>query len=420
MLHQLSTLQDVQGLYDWFKEMRDTQPVWLDESSGCWHVFRYADVNTVTTDYHLFSSERKQRAFTRPRDTAVVGTSAQPKQERRQGRSLLAMDPPQHRQYRNLVSPSFTPRALSRLSDRIATITQELLDQIRSAGRMDIVTDIAYPLPTIVIAEMLGVPTSDRPLFKRWADELLSRQLSDAEFFKPEQEQRDNPEIQRLQRLFEEMTDYFEAILEDRRRQPRDDMMSELLAAEVDGEHLSKEDTISFCILLLLAGHVTTTNLLSQAIRCFDEHPAALAQICEQPELMPGAIEEVLRYASPVWRLLRTTMTDVTIEGVTIPANSQVFAWLASANRDERQFPDPECFDIMRNPNRHIAFGHGIHFCLGAPLSRLETSVALPMMVKQLPDLHVIHDQPLELFEGRVLFGFKHLPVTFTALEPVV
>jgi len=420
MLHQLSTLQDVQGLYDWFKEMRDTQPVWLDESSGCWHVFRYADVNTVTTDYHLFSSERKQRAFARPRDAALAGTSAHHERERRQGRSLLAMDPPQHRQYRNLVSPSFTPRALSRLSDRIATITQELLDQIRFVGRMDIVTDIAYPLPTIVIAEMLGVPTSDRPLFKRWADELLSRQLSDAEFFKPEQEQRDNPEIQRLQRLFEEMSDYFEAILEDRRRQPRDDMMSELLAAEVDGEHLSKEDTISFCILLLLAGHVTTTNLLSQAIRCFDEHPAALAQVCEQPELMQGAIEEVLRYASPVWRLLRTTATDVTIEGVTIPANSQVFAWLASANRDERQFSDPERFDIIRNPNRHIAFGHGIHFCLGAPLSRLETSVALPMMVKQLPDLHVIHDQPLELFEGRVLFGFKHLPVTFTALEPVV
>ncbi|HEX3641036.1 MAG TPA: cytochrome P450, partial [Ktedonobacteraceae bacterium] len=129
---------------------------------------------------------------------------------------------------------------------------------------------------------------------------------------------------------------------------------------------------------------------------------------------------EVLRYASPVWRLLRTTTTDVTIEGVTIPANSQVFAWLASANRDERQFSDPERFDIIRNPNRHIAFGHGIHFCLGAPLSRLETSVALPMMVKQLPDLHVLHDQPLELFEGRVLFGFKHLPVAFTALEPVV
>jgi len=420
ILHELSTLQDVRRLYDWFQEMRDTQPVWLDESSGCWHVFRYADVNTVTTDYHLFSSERKQGGFARPRNAALDTTSAHDGHKPQEGRSLITMDPPQHRQYRNLVSPSFTPRALSQLSGRIVTITQELLDQIRSTGYIDVVADIAYPLPTIVIAEMLGVPISDRPLFKRWADELLSSQLSDAEFSKPEQEQRNNPEIQRLTRIFEEMSDYFKAILEDRRRQPRDDMMSELLAAEVDGEHLSMEDTIGFCTLLLLAGHITTTNLLSQAIRCFDEHPDTLAQIREQPELMSGAIEEVLRYASPVWRLLRTTTTDVTIEGVTIPANSRVFAWLASANRDEQQFSDPERFDIMRNPHRHIAFGHGIHFCIGAPLSRLETSIALPMIINQLPDMHVSHEKPIELLEGRVLFGFKQLPVTFTALETVV
>src|SRR6266567_3596660 len=420
MLHKLSTLQDVQGTYDWFKEMRNTQPVWLDESSGCWHVFRYEDVHNVITDYNLYSSERRQRAFARPRHAVTDATSAQNGHERRTGRSIIAMDPPQHRQYRNLVSPSFTPRALSRLSGRIATITQELLDQVRSSGRMDVMTDIAYPLPTMVIAEMLGVPTSDRPLFKRWADGLLTRQLSDAEVFKPEEEQRDNPEMQRFKRLFEEMSDYFEAMLEERRRQPRDDMMSELLAAEVDGERLSMEDTISFCILLLLAGHITTTNLLGQAIRCFDEHPDALEQLRRQPELMPGAIEEVLRYASPVWRLGRTPTTDVTIEGVTIPADAMVFGWVSSANRDERQFPEPERFDITRTPNRHIAFGHGIHFCIGAPLSRLETSIALPMMVEQLPDLHVVHDRPLELFEGRVLFGFKRLPITFTALEPAI
>jgi cytochrome P450 len=420
MLHKLSTLQDVQGLYDWFEVMRDSQPVWLDESSGCWHVFRYEEVNNVITDHNLFSSERRQRAFPRSRNTTMAATSAQNGRKRQVGRSLLVMDPPQHRQYRNLVTPSFSPRALSRLVGRITTITQELLDQVRSIGRMDVVTDIAYPLPTIVIAEMLGVPTSDRPLFKQWADGLLSRQLSDAEFFKPEEEQRDDPEMQHLTRIFEEMSDYFEAMLEDRRRQPREDMMSELLAAEVDGERLSMDDTISFCILLLLAGHVTTTNLLGQAIRCFDEHPDALEQVRKQPELMPGAIEEVLRYASPVWRLIRTTTAEVTIEGVTIPADSVVFGWLASANRDKRQFPEPERFDITRHTHRHIAFGHGIHFCIGAPLSRLETSIALPMMVEQLPELHIVHDQPLELFEGRVLFGFKRLPITFTALEPAI
>jgi cytochrome P450 len=414
MLHQLSTLQDVQGLYDWFEEMRNAHPVWLDESSGCWHVFRYEDANTIITDYKNFSSERRQRRLAPPPG------SAQADLEQRSGRSLLTMDPPQHRQYRNLVSPSFTPRALARLSGRISTITQELLDQVSSSGHTDIVTDIAYPLPTIVIAEMLGVPTSDRPLFKRWADGLLSSQLTDAEFFKPDEQQRNNPEMQRLSHLFEEMSDYFQAMLEKRRRQPREDMMSELLTAEVDGEHMSMGDAISFCILLLLAGHVTTTNLISQAIRCFDEHPIALEQVRQDPALMPSAIEEILRYASPVWRLSRTTTTDVTFENVTIPADSLVFAWLASANRDERQFPEPQRFDITRTPNRHIAFGHGIHFCIGAPLSRLETSIALPMLVEQLRNMHVVQDQPLEIFEGRVLFGFKHLPVTFNAASPVV
>src|SRR5205814_1619188 len=177
-------------------------------------------------------------------------------------------------------------------------------------GKMDFAADIAYPLPTIVIAEMLGVPASDRPLFKRWADGLLRRQLSDAEFFRPAEEQRNNPEMQQLTRTFEEMTDYFDQMLEERTRSPREDMMSELLAASVDGERLSREDTISFCTILLLAGHVTTTNLLGQAIRCFDEYPDVPERLRRQPELIPGTIEEVLRFASPVWRLVRNTKQE--------------------------------------------------------------------------------------------------------------
>ncbi|HZR40843.1 MAG TPA: cytochrome P450 [Ktedonobacteraceae bacterium] len=407
MLQRLSTLDDVREMYAWFEEMRDRQPVWLDESSGCWHVFRYADVYNVITDYNIFSSERRGRR-------AVFRTASKGGEDREQeGRSILAMDPPQHRQYRNLVSYAFTPRAIDRLRGRVADITQELLDEVLPRGRMDFAADIAYPLPTIVIAEMLGVPPSDRPLFKRWADGLLRQQLSDAEFFRPEEQQRDDPEIQRLRKTFEEMSDYFKKMLEERKRAPRDDMMSALLAAEVDGERLSMGDTINFCIVLLLAGHVTTTNLLGQAIRCFDEHPDALEQVRKQPELMPGAIEEVLRYASPVWRLARTTKAPVNVAGVTLPEGAMIFPWLASANRDVEQFVEPERFDIARTPNKHLAFGHGIHFCIGAPLSRMESSVALPMIVKQLRNLRVSHDEPLELFEGRVLFGFKHLSVRF-------
>jgi cytochrome P450 len=422
MQTKLSTLQDVQETYTWLKEMRDTQPVWLDENSGCWHVFRFNDVYTVSAEYHLFSSERRPSAQERSRDASAhqaEAAAAQNGRKRRQGATLLRMDPPQHRKYRNLVSPSFTPRALSRLSGRIASITQELIDQVRPLGHIDFINEIAYPLPTMVIAEMLGVPTSDRPLFKRWADGLLNLQLSDAEAVRPTNQASSKAEMERINRISDEMCDYFEEMLAERRRQPREDMMSELLVAEVDGERLSLEDTVSFCILLLLAGHVTTTNLLGQAIHCFSEHPDALAQVRQQPDLMPGAIEEVLRYASPVWRLFRAAKTDVTVEGVTIPAGALVFAWLASANRDERQFPDPETFDIKRSPNHHLAFGHGIHFCLGAPLTRLEASIALPMLIEQLPDLHVVADEPSELFEGRFLFGFRHLPVAFTATESV-
>jgi cytochrome P450 len=386
--------------------------VWRDESSGFWHVFRYNDVQTVITDYQRFSSERRRPGF------AARGAGKNENDQANAGRSLIAMDPPEHRQYRNLVSYTFTPRAIDRLKSRVAEITQALLDEAREGDRADFATDIAYPLPTIVIAELLGVPTSDRPLFRRWAEGLLSRQLSDAEFFKPEKEQRDNPEMQRLTRTFEEMSDYFRQMLEERKHTPRDDMMSDLLAAEVDGEHLSMQDTINFCTILLLAGHVTTTNLLSQAIRCFDEHPAALEQIRKQPALLPGAVEEVLRYASPVWRLVRTTKEAVELAGVTIPQGEMIFTWLASANRDPAQFAEPERFDITRTPNRHVAFGHGVHFCIGAPLSRMEAAVALPMIITQLPHLRVIHEESPELFEGRFLFGFKRLPIAFDVGAP--
>ncbi len=408
MVQTPSTLQDVQEMYRWFEKMRATQPVWLDESSGCWHVFRYDDVLRVSTDHKLFSSRRPPalaRRFSNQRASMV--------------NSLIAMDPPQHRQYRNLVSPSFTSRALAPLAGRIRVVTQELLDQVRPDGSMDVVADLAYPLPTIVIAELLGVPATDRPTFKRWVNALLSRQLSDAEIFNSEEEIEKRAEFQQANLAMEEISEYFEQKLEERRRQPQQDLMSELLAAEVEGERLSLEQMISFCTLLLIAGHITTTSLLGQAIRCLDEHPDALSQLCEQPELIPGAIEEVLRYASPVWRLSRVTGTEVDIAGVTIPANAVIFAWLSSANRDSAQFPEPERFDITRAPNHHVAFGHGIHFCVGAPLARLEASIVLPMMLEQLPHLRRVRAVPLELLDSRVLFGFKQLPVTFSATPSV-
>ncbi len=401
MLHTLHSLNDVHQQYQWLAHMRTTEPVWLDETSGCWHVFGYEEVKTVLTDSSQFSSQRNQRmAFRRPQ----------------MGNSLIAMDPPRHRQYRNLVSPFFTPKALAHLNSRITEIVQELLDQVRPQGTMDAIADLAYPLPTMVIAEMLGVPTADRPLFRQWADALLARQLSDAELFDPQQTLTE--QFQQANQASAEMAMYFAHHLEERRQQPCADLMSKLLSAEVEGEHLSLPDIISFCILLLIAGHVTTTNLIGNALLCFDTHPDALEQLRRRPDLMSSAIEEVLRYTSPVWRVTRVNAREVVVAGTRIPADTIIFAWIASANRDETQFPAADRFEIVRTPNRHMAFGHGIHFCIGAQLARLEAMLALPMILSQLPDLRRDRAQALKPLESRILFGVKSLPLVFTPNIP--
>jgi cytochrome P450 len=281
---------------------------------------------------------------------------------------------------------------------------------------MDLIADFAYPLPTTVIAELLGVPTTDRPMFKRWADALFARQLSDTDLIHAEVvELEQRPDFQRAKQATLDMEAYFERALDERRREPHNDLMSELLAAEVEGERLTGDELLSFCILLLLAGHVTTTNLLGNAMLCLDEHPDQMEKLRAEPELTASAVEEILRHASPVWRLIRRPQNAVEIGGKTIPAGAVVFAWLASANRDEEQFPDPTRFDVARTPNKHVAFGHGIHFCVGAPLARMEASIALPMLLAQLPHLRRGRGAPLEMLTSSFLFGVKKLPVTFTA-----
>ena len=212
----------------------------------------------------------------------------------------------------------------------------------------------------------------------------------------------------------DEMSEYFARLLVERRRDPRDDLVSALSVAEVDGERLSERELINFCFLLLAAGQETTKNLLGNAILLLTEYPEAKAQLIHDPVLVTSAIEEVLRYLSPAWFVLRQARTDVELGGQHIPANSMVMAWLASANHDEAQFPDPERFDIRREPNRHIAFGHGIHFCIGAPLARLETQVALPMILAQLHDLQRVKDVSLGV-RVSLVFMLEKLPVTFHA-----
>jgi len=366
--------------FEWYRTMRENEPVHRDPRMGAWSVFRYEDVQRVLSDSSTFSS----------RFMGGGDATANPL-----GASLIGTDPPRHRLLRSLVTQAFTTRKIAQLEPRIREITAELLDGVASTGRMDLVGDLSYPLPVIVIAELLGIPSADRDRFKRWSDAVVT-----------------GGGYGGTQR---EMAEYFLRMIELKRREPGEDLISGLLAAEVEGESLSLTDLLGFCILLLVAGNETTTNLLGNAILCFDDRPEVYEELRGTPDLLPNAIEEVLRYRSPVQSMFRTVVNDTEIGGKTLRAGESAIAWIGSANRDDAQFADADRFDIRRSPNRHIAFGQGIHYCLGAPLARLEARVALGMLIERCRGLRVVPGTPLEALESTVVYGVKRLPVTFEA-----
>ena len=393
---QLSSLEETLKRFDRFAKMRADSPVYYNQQTHLWEIFDYEAANRAMTEYATFSSE------------AIPGFS----ENSFLADTVVAKDPPDHRKLRNLVNLAFTPRAVNHLERDISRITQELLDEHLQAGHMDVVADIAFPLPAKVIAAMLGVPDEDWDLFRRWAGA-------------PEQRSTDpvaptsREAVQRSQQGMEhQMYDYFSELLAARRRAPREDLITTLSVAEIDGERLSEGDLVKFCILLLAAGQETTKNLIANAIYCLTEYPQACERLIASPDLMPGAIEEVLRYMPPVWFIFRRTTTALEIGGQHLPENAVVQVWNASANRDPAQFPNPDQFDIQRDPNRHLTFGHGIHFCIGAPLARLEARVVLPMMLEQLKHLQRKPDEQLMVRAG-IVYVIQALPVTFTSSASV-
>lgn len=391
------TIDELPQLYRWFAQMRAEQPVFYDERTRLWHVFRYDDVAEVITDHTRFSSEQRTDRPT-PFGASFLADT------------LIAKDPPDHRKLRNIVNLAFTPRALSRLESRVTQMTQELLDQVRPQGHMDLVDDVAFPLPAKVIAELLGVPAEDWAIFRRWARgesiQSSSPRTSRGQSARP---MRSRPV---------DMYSYFSELLAERRSNPRDDLLSILSSAEVDGARLSEHELVKFSILLLAAGQETTKNLIANAIICLTDHPDQLDLLRHEPALVPSAIEEVLRFMPPAVELFRLTTTEVELSGQRIPAGEVVVAWIFAANRDEAQFPNAAQFDVRRAPNRHLGFGHGIHFCLGAPLARLEARVALPMLLEQLPDLQRVPGVPVWA-SMRLVFMVQHLPVTFQPSSPI-
>ena len=277
----------------------------------------------------------------------------------------------------------------------------DLLDRAEPRGEMDLVADFATPLPVTVIAQLLGIPVSDRAKFKIWSDAVVS--LSAAS---------DGMSFGRAMR---EMGAYFMQMLSQRRGAPRADLISGLLQAQVDGQHLTDLEPLGFCALLLVAGNETTTNLHTNAVLGLDEGAHQRQQLLQDMSLLPGAIEETLRYRSPVQSMFRISTRDVQLGDQVIPAESPVVAWIGSANRDGSVFEDPDTFDLRRNAQKHLAFGFGVHFCLGAPLARLEARIALEALHRRFPHLRVIANTRLRPLDSTIVFGLRELPITLAA-----
>lgn len=360
-----------------FRQMRMSSPVHFQEQKGTWHVYKYEDVKAVLSDHERYSSQFR-----------TVPPNEEPIES-----SVLRRDPPKHRQLRSLVSQAFSPRAVEALIPLIRSVTHKLLDEAQSKGTVDALHEFAGPLPVIVIAEMLGIPREDRDRFKKWSDALVGND-SDNYF-----------------RCQKEMTDYFASIAEQRRREPQDDLISRLTAVNMDDERLSDVELIGFCILLLVAGNETTTNFIGSAIICLDGLPDERDRLAADSDLVPQALEEVLRYCSPVQTMVRRVVRDTELRGQRLTAGQQVHVRIGSANHDEEVFERPDMFNGSRNPNPHVAFGHGIHFCLGSQLARLEACIAVKALLERYPRFARDRSYDLKRLDSWIVFGVNRLPV---------
>ena len=318
--------------------------------------------------------------------------------------TMLLQDPPDHTRLRTLVSRAFTPRAIEGLRGQIQGIVDGLLDAMLDRGEADLIADFAYPLPVSVINEMLGVPAEDRTLFRQWSFD-IARSLDAIVLPDPDV-------IARGQAAGAAIGSYFEDLIAERRRTPRADLLSAMIAVEEAGDRLSTEELLATSLLLFLAGHETTTNLVGNGMLALLRHPGEFRRLREDPALVESGVEELLRYDSPVQRVSRLAYEDVTVGDRTILAGSVVLGLLGAANRDPDQFPEPDLLDLGRRDNRHLAFGWGIHFCLGAPLARLEGQLAFATLVRRLPRL-ALATEWVEWRQTATLRGLAALQVRF-------
>jgi cytochrome P450 len=368
--------------FDWYAEKRAESALHYDERREVWDAFRYDLVSELLLDHERFSSNRNpEQGDDYP--------------------SMLDSDPPLHTKLRQPVEDFFTGNAIAPLEPEIRRTAERLIDDaLADGGRFDLVEALAYPLPIMTIAALLGVPREDREQFKEWSDAVVANpQLTGDDRERSEE---------RIREAGLALVDYFGEVMEDRRENPRDDLISKVLTADDGGQVLSDEELMGLFRLLLVAGNVTTTNLVTNAVRCLCDWDRLDAVGTERGRT--GVVEETLRFRSPVQRTARVALEDVEVAGRTVEEGETVVTWLGAANRDPRQFDDPDEFRPERSPNPHMAFGRGIHICLGAPLARLEARVALGVLSDRVEDLRLVETeyQPLP---STFLYGVQSLPV---------
>ncbi len=368
--------------YPTLRQLQEEAPVFWSESIGGWIVTRYDDVMVTFRDVAHFSNEgRLGRAveYLPAEQRANFGAF----EHHYATKSLIHSDPPDHTRLRSLMNKVFTPRAVEALRPRIQDLVEELLDAAPSSGPIDIIRVLASPLPATVIAKIVGAPSQDAHLFKIWADDILAFQGVN------------RPPVEvlvRAQRGLVDMRAYLTDLIARRRREPQDDLLSNLVAVEAEGERLTPAELVSTCVTLLVAGHETTMSLIGNGLLTLLLYPEQLAQLRQDPSLMPGAIEEMLRFESPVARQPRFIKEDVTLGGQALRQGQMAFQFLNAANRDEAYFADPDRFDLRRPNNKHIAFGLGVHFCIGAPLARIEGPIAIAAVLRRMPNLRLAED----------------------------
>ncbi len=385
--------------YPVLDELRDAEPVHHDQVLERWVLTRHDDVDRVVNDRSLSADPRKAADGTYMsiyrREPSADDGDYQP--------SILFLDPPDHTRLRGLVNKAFTPRAVGRMRPRIEEIVHELLDAAAGQDGFDLMGKLAMPLPTIVIAEMLGVDATDQADFKHWSDESI---LSFNPLITDEERERANAAGMA-------MYEYLVRAVAKRRKDPGDDLISAMIAVEESGDQLTNDEIVTMTSLLLTAGNVTTTDLIGNGVHALLQHPGELRKLRDDPSLIKNAVEEMLRYDSPVVQTARIALTDTEIEGCPVSTGQSILTSLAAANHDPGVYPEPDSFDITRDDTHHHPFGGGVHYCLGAPLARLEAEIGIGTLVGRFPELRPA-DEPLEWRRLPSFRGLIRLPVLTT------